>query len=142
MKRITVLFVLATSLLAGCAVPHKEEVTEATEVPTPDTVSDSVLSLSKEEITVSYGVTGTQAFGLPNKDYLTVYESPESFNSCTVEIEYMPNYERMSSIIPDGVYISQLDNGYVTVVTDGGIGEAGCNAIATTAEITGYTPVD
>ena len=142
MKRIAVLFVLATSLVAGCAVPHKEEVTEATEVPTPDTVADSVLSLTKEEITVSYVVTGMQAFGAPNEDYITVYENPQSFNNCTVEIEYMPNYERMSSIIPDGVYISQLDYGYVTVVTDGGIGEAGCNAIASTAEITGYTPVE
>lgn len=132
-----VVVILACLCLTGCGAEQTESEVISTEVPKPDTVSDTVQYLTYDEITVSYTVNGNQALGIGD-DSILVYENSESFNSAVVEIRYMPRYSILDNAIDD-CYMSEISNGYVAVVWDYGIGEATCRQIASSIKMESFT---
>ena len=130
MRKVSLCVFLSLLLVAGCSNPlaGTEEVTEVTEVPVPDTVSDISQSITYEDMTVTYTVADTEALAPASDASITVYENRESFNSASIEIRYMPNYARFASDVSD-VYMKGLTGGYTLVVRDNGIGADACYKI-------------
>ena len=135
---ITVLFAI-TMFTCGCGKEEVEDVV-STEIPKPETITDSSVTISYDEVTVRYDVAGTEAFGVINSDGFTIYSSPDLFDSATVTIRYMPNNSRIKPLLKDGTMIKEVGDGYVAIGKSDGISDKELSVILDNIKEDSYIP--
>lgn len=140
MKKIFIAALLAiTMITCSCGKEEVEDVV-STETPRPETITDSSTTISYDEITVVYDVVGTEAFGVINSDGFTIYSSPDSFDSATITIRYMPNNSRIKTLLKDGTIIKEIGDGYVAIGKSDGISDKKLSKILDSIKEESYIP--
>lgn len=127
--------------VTGCSLPKKEveEISTETEVPKPLTCEDTVQSVKAEEMTVCYNLNSVEKFAPKEnlEDMIIVYESELSFNYCTIEVAYMPNYNLFKQYVPSTKFRELQDN-YVVIVTSFGLSDTQCEGILNAVQVENY----